>query len=139
MLSEPNARILQHILSQGNVVFTHELPEGFTAVRLEGLVDLGFLHPIVHPICGLIGYQLLPAGEDALAEKKRVEQEMLQDVADQKADEKRRSSERAQDKRRDFVYFILGLLFGWLLGLVSPSDVMNAIRSLRAIISSLFH
>lgn len=79
------------------------------------------------------------AGRDALAEKQRSENEMVQEIAKQHADDERRAAERAEDKRRDFAYFILGLLFGWLLGLVTPRDIINAIHAAVQWAQSLFH
>lgn len=83
MLSDANVRILQYVKENGNIVFSDELPDFFTPVRAEHLVELGFLHYACNS-SGFGIYQLLPAGEDALSAS---------------ADEKRRSTDQEEYAR----------------------------------------
>lgn len=138
MLSEPNARILSFILAHDRVVFSNDLPREFSPLRLDGLVFKGYIHRAVHP-SGIIVYQLLPAGEDALSEKQWSEHKVVEEIARKQADDESRALERAQDKRREFWYFVAGLIFGWLFGLITPVDVWLWLRRSAELLWSMLH
>lgn len=74
--------------------------------------------------------QITQMGRDALSEFESAREKMAQDVANDQAEQQRVAMERAADIRRDYVLFVLGLVFGWLLGLVTPLDVWSWIQSL---------
>lgn len=107
MLSESNERILRQILKSGNVVFMHALPEGITPIRLESLSELGFLHPIIHPAQGLIGYQLLPAGEDALSEAEQIRQQRAAEKAEQDLQNHLADERWRKDAHRSWMQFTI--------------------------------
>lgn len=107
MLSDANVRILQYVKENGNIVFSDELPDFFTPVRAEHLVDLGFLHYACNS-SGFGIYQLLPAGEDALSEKQRFDNQLKEDAANKRADEARHRKERKLDFVRDLVLLFVG-------------------------------
>ena len=83
--------------------------------------------------------KITPLGLDALAEKQRTEDELIQQISDKQAEDEARALERAQDKRREFVYFVLGLLLGWLFGLITPVDIWRWFSRTADFIWSMLH
>ena len=76
---------------------------------------------------------------DALFEKQRTEHKVVEQIARQQADDEARAAERAEDKRRDFIYFVAGLVFSWLLGLITPIDVWNWLCRSAELLWSMLH
>lgn len=140
-LYESDYVLLSAVAESEKYEMLHESAE--TRQRIWKLRDEGLLviHEEFYPnsIRRRAYIRITDAGRDALSEKQRIQNEMLQNVAKQQAEEKRRAADRAEDKRRDFAYFILGLLFGWLLGLITPLDIWNAIRAAASFVESLCH
>lgn len=64
---------------------------------------------------------------------------MVDEIARQQADDEARAAERAADKRREFWYFIAGLILGWLLGFVSPANLLLWFCRSASLIWSMLH
>ena len=110
MLSAPDFRILSHMLDQNNVVFSDDIPEFFTEVRMDHLENLGYVQRISYP-SGRFFYRLLPAGEDALSEEQK--------RRDQESDQKRQLlADAIQERHNKKKSFCRDLLVGILGGLV---------------------
>lgn len=74
--------------------------------------------------------QITRLGRDALAEHETAREQLAQDVADHQAEQQRMASERTADIRRDYILFVLGLVLGWLLGLITPADIAAWVKTL---------
>ena len=74
--------------------------------------------------------QITQLGRDALAEHEAAREQLSQNIANQQAEQQRMASERASDIRRDYILFALGLVLGWLLGLIAPADIASWVKSL---------
>lgn len=102
MLSSENARILLFIKENDNVVFSNELPAFVTQLRLEALLNLGYIHCAVHS-SGIAVYQLLPAGEDELSAFTQYEEKRAADEADKRREENLQNERWRKDARRSWV------------------------------------
>lgn len=112
----------------------------FKDIESRGLVTISTLIPPgVESPRGMCYVRLTSAGRDALFEKQWAEHKVVEQVARQQADDEARAAERADDKRRDFIYFVAGLVFGWLLGLVTPIDVWNWLCRSAELLWSMLH
>lgn len=111
MLSSENARILKWVKNHDRCFFSDDdsIPDWITEVRLDHLVNLGFLHYTCDS-SGIGFYQLLPAGEDALSEKQRADDEVRNQAAQYEEEKRAHIRERKQDFVRDFVFLIIGAL-----------------------------
>lgn len=120
MISDANARILSWLLENGRCVFSDDpMPEYVTMFRLDELIADGLVYSPVHP-SGVSVYQITPSGEDALQEYRKAIEQLAADIAENDAEKKRMIMERRADIRREWLFFILGLVVGWLLGAVTP-------------------
>lgn len=90
-------------------------------------------------MCGMRIVYITSAGRDALFEKQWSEHKVVEEIARKQADDEARATERSEDKRLDFIYFISGLVFGWLLGLITPVDVWLWLRRSAEHIWSMLH
>ena len=106
MISKANADILKAVQANGNVVFSDQMPATFTPLRMDDLVALGLLHRVVHP-SGIIVYQLLPAGEDALSNLAEERIRRASDKAAKDLQNKLQNEQWRKDARRSWVQFTI--------------------------------
>lgn len=106
MISEADFRILSSIQSNGNIVFSDQMPANFTPLRMDHLVSMNYLHRAVHP-SGMIVYQLLPAGEDALSELEEYHIRRASDKAAKDLQNKLQNEQWCKDARRSWVQFTI--------------------------------
>lgn len=112
----------------------------FKDLESRGLVIVATLIPPGTECPGGMCYvRLTSAGRDTLAKKQRAEQKMVDEIARQQADDEARAAERAADKRREFWYFVAGLILGWLLGFVSPVNLLLWFCRSASLIWSMLH
>lgn len=118
------------LLENGRCVFSDDpMPAHVTAFRLEELVNDGLVHTAMHP-SGLQVLQITPSGEDALHEYYKTIKDLASKVAEDKAEKNRMIMEHRADVRREWLFFILGTVFGWILGAFTPIDAWSWITSL---------
>lgn len=111
-------------------------------LQSRGLVRISTLIPPgKEPECmgGMCIVYITSAGRDALFEKQWSEHKVVEEIARKQADDEARAAERSEDKRRDFIYFVAGLVFGWLLGLVTPVDIWLWICRSAELLWSMLH
>jgi hypothetical protein len=65
-----------------------------------------------------------------LLEAQNQARERDQQIAADEAEKQRVARERKMDIRRDYVLFVLGILLGWLLGVITPQNAFNWFTSL---------
>lgn len=106
MLSNANASILKAIQASGGVVFSDQLPANFAPLRMDDLVNQGYLHRADHP-SGISVYQLLPAGEDALSELEEYHIHRASDKAAKDLQNKLQNEQWRKDARRSWVQFTI--------------------------------
>ena len=132
MLSAPDFRILSHMLDQKNVVFSDDIPDFFTEIRMDHLENLGYVQRISYP-SGRFFYRLLPAGEDALSEEQK--------RRDQESDQERQLIvDSIQQKRNNIKSFCRDLLVGIIGGLVvlAVEHRYEAVHFLRVTIHKIW-
>lgn len=125
------ARILQFILDAptGSVSSTalREFIGDRAHQRIESLESMGFIEVSSYDVSDdgdvrVSAYEITPTGADALSEYQRTQNELLKKIADDDAEKQRVAMEHRRDVRRDYILFLLGLVFGWVLGCFTPSD-----------------
>lgn len=114
MLSDSDARILRYIKLHDGLVFSDECPSDFSPLRIDGLADRRLIHCAAHP-SGIVAYQLLPAGEDALSEKDRFKHDLVQQEAQQQADEKARKWSALKNAAFNIFLALFGAAVGSLI------------------------
>ena len=75
-------------------------------------------------------YSALEEYDQALLEAQNQARERAQQIAADDAEKQRIARERKMDIRRDYVLFVLGILLGWLLGVITPQNAFNWLTSL---------
>ena len=122
MLSPKNASVIGWMLENGKVCFLDEArPEYVTEFRLDALADLGFVDLGYHS--GTKVYILTPAGEDALDElerrnnQKRAQNAKLQKEKD--ADRAYAAQEKRKDRRHNYLVAAFQASLAFLFGLVA--------------------
>jgi hypothetical protein len=112
---------------------TRSFPDDYLPA-IKRLSRLGYVqcHPKIIGSVWMWPVKITRAGLDALSECKAAREKLAQDIAYQQSEQQRVAKERSSDIRREYVLFFLGLLLGWLLGLITPADVW-------AFLSSLLH
>lgn len=102
---------------------------------IRSMVDSGLLslNPVSGPASPLV-YALTASGFRVLWERRLADadaaRQQAQQIAADEAEKQRVARDRKVDIRRDYILFALGLLFGWLLGVITPQDVLNWLVSL---------
>ena len=106
MLSKPNYRILSHLKKHDGVVFSDSLPDGFTPIRLDTLAEMGYLNRQLHS-SGVIVYQMLPAGEDALSSHRKEHIQRTNDKRNQNRKERLEHKRWRKDATRSWVQWAI--------------------------------
>lgn len=68
--------------------------------------------------------------DQALLEAQNQARERAQQIAADDAEKQRMAHERKMDIRRDYILFALGILLGWLIGVVTPQQALKWFVSL---------
>ena len=129
MLTEDNLKILKYISEiESKTLAENERPFWMDPYRLESLEKQNLLMwmPIIPPGYegyehGLYGWRISPEGEDSIKQH-------LQDVADQarKIAEQEAEKQRVSvDRRKDRIHSAVILIIGWILGNITPVDVLD--------------
>lgn len=131
-MNSKDAELLRYIVS-GEI--TSQLDASLTVEEREQISEFGNLGYLRLFLSGEFevqssAYSALEEYDQALLEAKNQARERAQQVAADEAEKQRVARERKMDIRRDYVLFVLGLLLGWLLGVITPQNAFNWLASL---------
>lgn len=131
-MNSKDAELLRYIVS-GEI--TSQLDASLNIEEREQISEFGNLGYLRLFLSGEFevqssAYSALEEYDQALLEAKNQARERAQQVAADEAEKQRVARERKMDIRRDYVLFVLGILLGWLLGVITPQNAFNWLTSL---------
>ena len=111
------------ILAATDETFSDPSPE--TLRELSTLRAIGF---VASDVTG--DWYITDAGLTALSEAQQEAEKAAKEIAQKHAQEEKAESAEKRKERGEWMRFVLGLIIGWILGVISPLDVWGWIASL---------
>lgn len=126
-MNSKDAELLRRIIS-GEI--TNQLDASLNVEEREQISEFGNLGYLYLSLDGEFeiqssAYSTLEEYDQALLEAQNQARERAQQIAADDAEKQRMAHERKMDIRRDYILFVLGILLGWLLGVITPQNAFN--------------
>lgn len=136
MLSPVQIEILEAAARSSGYVYAGVNPDGTPSGRynaLRALSGLGYVE-----VDAALQVLITPAGVAALIDAQQDLEKAAQQIADQRAADDRKQKSEKRKQRSEWARFWIGLILGWLLGALTPLDLLNLGARLIAWLKGLF-